>query len=254
MTNEELVKEIKKGNHKLMQEIIVKNMDLIYSISNQISRLYQLRYEEKEELKQIGMCALMEAATTFNASKGTQFSTYATIKVRGDMIDYIKKERSIIYIPKQKRKKCSQYRAVENESKNNGEELTDSFLANKMKIKESELVEVRDVLKCYNTESIEGLESSLDNFQLVDKEDKYQEIFLKCDSERMKNLIMKLPNEKERYVLLQEFYYGLLQVEIAKKLGVTKQRVQALRQNGLRNLKKMADIKEMAKEYGIRFK
>lgn len=49
---------------------------------------------EVEDLIQIGMIALVEAARTYE-DRGHAFSTYASMRIRGAMIDHLRKEARI---------------------------------------------------------------------------------------------------------------------------------------------------------------
>src|SRR5687768_18425183 len=49
---------------------------------------------EVEDLAQIGMIALVEAANAFE-DRGHAFATYATVRIRGAMIDHLRKSASI---------------------------------------------------------------------------------------------------------------------------------------------------------------
>ena len=46
---------------------------------------------ELDDLMQVGMIGLLEADTNFDPSKGAQFDTFARIRVRGAMIDEVRR-------------------------------------------------------------------------------------------------------------------------------------------------------------------
>jgi RNA polymerase sigma factor FliA len=46
---------------------------------------------QSEDLMQAGMIGLLEAAKNFDSSKGASFETYATIRIRGSMLDEIRR-------------------------------------------------------------------------------------------------------------------------------------------------------------------
>ena len=57
-----------------------------------------------EDLIQSGMIGLLEAAKNYDASQGASFETYAGIRVRGSMLDEIRKGRlgTKVFAPKGK--------------------------------------------------------------------------------------------------------------------------------------------------------
>lgn len=64
-----------------------------------------------EDLAQIGMVALVEAANAFE-DRGHAFSTYATMRVRGAMIDYLRRHASICRSAMARRRELASARAA----------------------------------------------------------------------------------------------------------------------------------------------
>lgn len=258
-TNEQIVKEIQSGKDYLLETLIHKNMGLVNNLVSKMSEHNQFSYDDEQDLKQVGMIKIMEAAKRFNASQNTVFTTYAVIRIRGGMIDWIRDNKSRIHIPNDMRKKCSEYEnAVESfSSQNNGRYPTDRYLMRVLGVDTDELIVIRDTLKAFKIGSLDDEIQGENNEMSVvdtieDKEDKYMELFLTEDKSRMFGLILKLKNEKERKVIIDEYYNEVPKVEIAKKMGVTAQRVQNLKRDALKHLKELPEIREMAKEYGIK--
>ncbi len=77
---------IKKQVHAMVQEheSLVRNMAryLQRRVSNAVSI---------DDLNQAGMIGLLEAATQFDAQKGASFETYARIRIRGSMLDEMRR-------------------------------------------------------------------------------------------------------------------------------------------------------------------
>lgn len=258
-TNEQMVKEIQAGNEELLNLLIRNNLDWVKKLVSNVTLYNEFGYQDEQDLIQVGMIKLMEAAKNFNASMNTGFLTYATYCIRGGMIDWIRKNKSSIHIPNDMRKKCSEYKkAVEAFSSHNNERyLTDRCLMKILGVDADELIVIRDTLKAFKIDSLDDeIEGEDDEMSVVDtiedKEDKYSELFLEEDKSRMLGLILKLKNEKERKVIIDEYYNDIPEVEIAKKMGVTAQRVQNLKRDALNHLKELPEIREMAKEYGIK--
>lgn len=258
-TNEQLVKEIQSGKDYLLETLIHKNMGLVNDLVSKMALYNQLSYADEQDLKQVGMIKIMEAAKRFNASQNTKFVTYAVICIRGGMIDWIRDNKSSIHIPNDMRKKCSEYeKAVEAfSSQNNGRYPTDRYLMRVLGVDTDEIIVIRDTLKAFKIGSLDDeIEGEDDEMSVVDtiedKEDKYMELFLEEDKSRMFGLILKLKNEKERKVIIDEYYNDIPKVEIAKEMGVTPQRIQNLKRDALNHLKDLPEIRELAKEYGIK--
>lgn len=53
------------------------------------------KYMEYEDLVSYGMVGLMDALNKFDNTKGMKFSSYASIRIKGAMIDELRKNRPI---------------------------------------------------------------------------------------------------------------------------------------------------------------
>lgn len=79
------------GNKNLPeQQLIEKYAKLVKKIAQHLmGRLPPC--VQTEDLMQAGMIGLLEAAKNFDATKGASFETYASIRIRGSMLDEIRK-------------------------------------------------------------------------------------------------------------------------------------------------------------------
>jgi RNA polymerase sigma factor (sigma-70 family) len=73
------------------EKIITENSGLVKSISSKYCH-YGVGFDD---LYQEGVIGIMEAAERFDETKGAKFSTYATYYIKGSILDYLKKEKSI---------------------------------------------------------------------------------------------------------------------------------------------------------------
>jgi len=253
-TNEQLVKEIQAGKDCLLENLIHDNMGLVNNLASKLALYNQFSYHDEQDLKQVGMIKIMEAAKSFNASQNTLFSTYAVIRIRGGMIDWIRKNKSSIHVPNDMRKQCSEYEnAIEIfTAQNNGRQPSDGYLMKVLAVDADELVVIRDTLKVFKVDSLDDeIKGEDDKISIVetieDEEDKYMEHFFEEDKSRMFGLILKLKNGKERKVIIDEYYNDIPQVEIAEKMGVSPQRVQNLKRDALKHLRQLPEITAMAR-------
>lgn len=258
-TNEQLVKEIQSGKQYLLEILIHRNMGLVKKLVSKMALYNQFSYADEQDLKQVGMIKIMEAAKRFNASQNTLFSTYAVVHIRGGMINWIRENKSFIHIPNEMRKKYTEYKNVVETfgAQNNGRLPSDRYFMKMLSVDADELSVIRDTIKAFKVDSLDKEIEGENNVALVadtieDKEDKYMELFLEEDKRRMFGLILKLRNGKERKVIIDEYYNNIPQVKIAEIMGVTAQRVQNLKRDALQHLRELPEIVEMAKEYGIK--
>jgi RNA polymerase sigma factor for flagellar operon FliA len=77
-----------------VREQIVKIYTLVKFIASRVI-IGKSKYIEFDDLLGYGMVGLMDALNKFDESKGMKFSTYASIRIRGSMIDEIRKNSPI---------------------------------------------------------------------------------------------------------------------------------------------------------------
>lgn len=78
------------ANYESNDELVAKNLGLVKRIAyHLIARLPS--NIELNDLMQTGMIGLLEAANNFDSSRGASFDTYAGIRIRGAMLDEVRK-------------------------------------------------------------------------------------------------------------------------------------------------------------------
>lgn len=75
---------------KDISQIIIEHQALIYKIASKYSTYYSV-----EDLFQVGVIGLIKAYKKFKPSLGVKFSTYAYKYIFGEIINFIKQDRSI---------------------------------------------------------------------------------------------------------------------------------------------------------------
>lgn len=82
---------LKNGSQELRNKLIVHFLPIVRSAAAQLRGMSGSSTEEEDLIDQ-GVLALMECLDRYDVSKGAQFETYAFIRVRGAMIDYIRSQ------------------------------------------------------------------------------------------------------------------------------------------------------------------
>ena len=73
------------------EEIVKKYIPLVKYIASRVI-IGKSKYIEYEDLVSYGMVGLMDALNKFDEGRGMKFSTYASIRVKGSMIDELRKK------------------------------------------------------------------------------------------------------------------------------------------------------------------
>ena len=178
---------------------------------------------DREDLISSGFFGLIDAIERFEIKRNIKFETYASVRVRGAMIDYL---RSKDWIPVTMRQKIRKYEQtvcrLESEL---GRSATDEELANASEISVKEL---QNLVKQFNSSTIVPLEEYLqaDNIESIDSNPsesaEYREL-----QETLAKVIDRLP-EKERLVVSLYYYDELTLKEISVILKLSEARISQL--------------------------
>jgi len=195
-----------------------------------------------DDLIQAGMLGLLEAASHFDSGHGASFETYAGIRIRGSMLDEIRK---LDWTPRSVHRKyravSEAIRKIENDK---GGDATDDEISREMGISVSEYHRILVDSNCARVCSMDEIEEQGD-YHLPKSgddtpfdqlsEDEYQQKLVDC--------IRKLP-EKEQLVMSLYYDDELNFREIGQVLDVSESRVcQIHGQAMLRIQAKMSDWK-----------
>ena len=88
------------GEIALRNEIVLNNMGLVRSCAMSMRNMY-IKHGDTDDVINEGVLALMDAIESFDPAKGAKFETYASLKIRGAIIDFLRKQD---WIPRNVRK------------------------------------------------------------------------------------------------------------------------------------------------------
>lgn len=180
---------------------------------------------ELDDLVQVGLIALLDAARQYSPDKGASFETYASIRVRGAMLDEV---RSNDWAPRSVYRKQRQLSAamqtVENRS---GEQASASEVAAELGVSLDQYFRMLSDTTSARMFSLEQThaESDAPIERLTDKE---SDPVIELESEQFRQeMIDSIKLLPEREALVMSLYYEeeLNLKEIGKVLGVSESRV-----------------------------
>jgi RNA polymerase sigma factor for flagellar operon FliA len=231
-----------KEKDKLKEEVVKKYIPLVKYIASRVI-IGKTKYVEYEDLVGYGMVGLMDALEKFDESKGMKFSSYASIRIKGSMIDELRKNSPI---SKGAMDKLNKYnRAVEKLQSKFLREPTFLEVSKELNIEIEELSEIENYINYISIISLENLIfSEEDEIPLIntieDKNSPSPEKNLE-HKEQLEYLekALNLLNEKDKTVLSLYYYEELTLKEIGKVLGVSESRVCQLHGRAIVHLRKM---------------
>ncbi|WCT73632.1 RNA polymerase sigma factor FliA [Sphingomonas naphthae] len=187
-----------------------------------------------EDLVQIGMVALVEAANGYE-DRGHAFSTYATMRIRGSMIDHLRRQATLCRSAMARRKELGKATArLEAEL---GRQPSESELAQAMGMEPSAFREMVDASTNVRQESLDEVYSD-HSMWFADVEDRIDDTI---EREQLKQAlaatIRTLP-EREAMVLQLYFVEEMNLEEIGQTLGVGAARVCQIKKAALDRVRK----------------
>ncbi len=193
-----------------------------------------------EDLAQIGMVALVEAANSFE-DRGHAFSTYATLRIRGAMIDHLRRHATICRAAIQRRRELARVR-TQLESRL-GRAAPEAEMAEAMGLSAGDYRAMVDDSQAVQQESIEEVYSD-HSMWFADIEERADDAI---DRERLQGAIAEaiatLP-EREAMVLQLYFVEEMNLEEIGQTLGVGAARICQIKKAALDRVRAM--LKEWA--------
>lgn len=189
-----------------------------------------------EELVQIGMIALIEAARTFVDRGQAAFATYASVRVRGAMIDALRKQATMCRSALRKRRELNAARALL--SGELGRPPTESELASHLELPLQELQEQVNATQGVRYESIDDIYSDHSIWFAADEPDALERLEAGELKASLVQAIGQLP-EREAIVLQLYFVEELNLEEIGQTLGVGAARVCQIKKAALERVRKL---------------
>jgi RNA polymerase sigma factor for flagellar operon FliA len=228
----------KKRSPDLFEKIIIEYAGLVKLVAGRLS-MYLGHNVEYDDLVGYGTFGLIDAIDKFDYSKGYKFETYASLRIRGAILDQIRKMDWIPRSIRQKQRKIeSAYQALERKY---GGNFSDEAVAEELNITLEELEDWQSQTNITNLISLDefleqGSESKTEQY-IAASFDQPERI---AEQNELKELLVKALEtltEKEKKVIVLYYYEELTLKEISRILEVSESRVSQLHTKALKKLK-----------------
>lgn len=237
----------KNPSSEIREQIILEYVPLVKVVAGRLS-MYLGYNVEYDDLVGYGVFGLIDAIDKYDAAKDVKFETYASLRIRGSILDHIRKMDWIPRTVRQRQKKLDE--AIKQIEMRTGKNASEEEIALEIGITEDELAVWQSQLKITNIVSLneyveQGSEPVMDarkNSHFIQPEDKVQENELK----KVLKDTLEMLTEKERKVVELYYYEELTLKEISKVLGVSESRISQLHTKALLKMrKKMGNYMEI---------
>ncbi len=228
----------KNKTPEIREQLILEYAPLVKLVAGRLS-MYLGYNVEYDDLVSYGIFGLIDAIDKFDMSKDVKFETYASLRIRGSILDQIRRMDWIPRTVRQRQKKIDEaMREIEMET---GKTATDEQIAERLGVSGDEYTDWQSQMKVTNVVSLnefveQGTEPAMDaktNSHFAQPEDVVEEAELK---EVLAETLTML-TERERMVITLYYYEDLTLKEISKVLDVSESRVSQLHTKALAKMK-----------------
>lgn len=229
----------KKPAPEIREKLIIEYAPLVKTVAGRLY-MYLGNNVEFDDLVGYGIFGLIDAIDKYDYSKDIKFETYASLRIRGAILDQIRKMDWIPRTVRQKQRQIDEAtKAVEAET---GKTATDDAVAERLGISDDEYVNWQSQLNVTNLVSLnEFMEAGAEPVSDAKHNSTFIEPEENVSKEELKRVLKdSLENltEKEKKVIVLYYYEDLSLKEISKVMEVTESRVSQLHTKALMKMKK----------------
>lgn len=227
---------IKTKDVKVREELIIKYLYLVKFVAGRLYTNYGNNVEY-DDLVSYGVFGLIDAIEKYDTCRGVKFDTYAQLRIKGSIIDYL---REIDWLPRSVRQKAKElekaYYELENEL---GRPANDDEVAARLNVSLEDFQKKILYISTYSIVSLDDLLEQKREFA-NDNMDNETNPGAAIEKDVLRNIIIEtitaLP-EKENKVITLYYYEELTYKEIGKLLSISESRVSQLHTKAIIRLK-----------------
>ena len=249
MSNEQLVEQIRNGNH------VTENMQRLYENNLPLLRKFIKPYihlESEEDLLQEAFFGLYEAVQHYESSENVLFMTYAYYWIRQSVVKYVENCGSIIRRPSGFKQKMNRYnKSVQEFMQEYGKTPTDWEMAEVLGISLQEIgkikIAMQEVVSLETPVSEDGelilADCIEDKYSLEDHvNDRILNEHIKCG---LWSIVERYTDIRQYQVIRGYYKYGMTLRQIAEQLGISIEQARQSKEAGLRQLRQYKVVKNL---------
>ena len=223
---------------EVREQLILEYAPLVKLVAGRLS-MYLGYNVEYDDLVSYGIFGLIDAIDKFDSMKEVKFETYASLRIRGSILDQIRKMDWIPRTIRQKQKKIDT--AMKEIETTTGRAATDEEIAQKLEISTDDFADWQSQMKITGVVSLnEFMESGSEIPAEQHNQHRFEEPEEVIEKEELREVLgqaLELLTEKEKKVILLYYYEDLTLKEISNVLEVSESRVSQLHTRALQKMK-----------------
>ena len=231
----------KERTPEVREKIILEYAPLVKLVAGRLS-MYLGYTVEFDDMVGYGIFGLIDAIDKFDTLKEVKFETYASLRIRGAILDQIRKMDWIPRTIRQKKKKIDS--VIKEIEMTKGSSATDEEIARALGITDEEFLDWQSQMKITNVVSLnEYMEqgSEVPQNPVMHTQTRFDGPEESLEKEELKIVLaetLQLLTEKERKVIELYYYEDLTLKEISYVLDVSESRISQLHTKALQKMKK----------------
>ena len=228
----------KSHSPEIREKLILEYAPLVKLVAGRLS-MYLGYNVEYDDLVSYGIFGLIDAIDKFDSMKAVKFETYASLRIRGAILDQIRKMDWIPRTIRQKQKKIDA--AMKEIESATGRAATDEEIAASLGITEEDYIDWQSQMKITGVVSLnEFMESGSEIPADQSNQHRFEspeEVVEKAELKQTLEKALELLTEKEKKVILLYYYEDLTLKEISNVLEVSESRISQLHTRALQKMK-----------------
>ncbi len=229
----------KKPTPEIREQLILAYAQLVKLVAGRLS-MYLGHNVEYDDLVSYGIFGLIDAIDKFDMDKNVKFETYASLRIRGSILDQIRKMDWIPRTVRQRQRKIDE--AMKTVEMRTGKTATDEEIAIELGVSGDELVNWQSQLKVTNVVSLnEFEEQGQEPTMEFAGQNRFSQPEAVVEEQELKGKLaeaLEILTEKERRVVELYYYEDMTLKEISFILEVSESRVSQLHTKALAKMRK----------------
>lgn len=224
--------------------LVKKYIPLLKSIVGHM-KLYFPEQNTKEDIYSVGLLGLIHASQNYSPQQSKSFSAYASIKIKGALLDEL---RRLDWLPRSSRVKLKQYRKqIQELEENLGHTPSCAEICKSLNLTPNQFIKLNDLnrpLVCLplelgydgNSQDDEGKLSLSEVLSDVTQASSREFAEKKELLDMVKNKLKELPKQQQK-VLALHYQKGFRLIEIAKAFNLTQSRICQIHNEALKTIR-----------------
>ena len=232
-----------KKTQETREQLIIEYAQLVKLVAGRLS-MYLGHNVEYDDLVSYGIFGMIDAIDKFDLEKNVKFETYASLRIRGAILDQIRKMDWIPRSVRQRQRKIDE--AMKQIEMRTGKTASDEELAKQLGLTYEELCSWQTQLNVTNVVSLNefeenGSEPMIDSAHPV-RFSQPEEVVEEAELKEKLAESLELLTEKERRVIELYYYEDMTLKEISKILEVSESRISQLHTKALNKMRKKMGV------------